>query len=75
MIDLLAKANVVGTSLGLIVMIAYVFIFTLIIICLIRLAKFLMCAQSEQKLIRMEIGKLSEEVHLISEEIKGKHSS
>ena len=50
---------------------AYVFIFMLIIICLIRLVKYLGIAKNEQKLMRMELGKLAEEVRLIREDIKG----
>ncbi|MBW8017412.1 MAG: hypothetical protein FVQ82_14620 [Planctomycetes bacterium] len=74
MINLLAGTsdNFDVTSLGMvIVLIAYVFIFALIIICLIRLAKYLGYAKNEHKLIRMELGKLAEEVHLIREDIKG----
>ena len=87
MIDLLAAATelapvmpneppifmrLLPTLIGIVV---YVFIFTLITISLIRLVKYLGYAKNEQKLMRMELGKLAEEVHLIREEIKGKHSS
>ncbi|MBW8035949.1 MAG: hypothetical protein FVQ79_10035 [Planctomycetes bacterium] len=53
----------------------YVFILTLIIVGLVRLVKYLGSAKNEQKLIRMELGKLAEEVHLIRKEIKGKNPS
>ncbi len=49
---------------------AYVFIFALVIICLIRLSRYFLTAGKEQKLIRMEIGKLAEEVHLLRQELK-----
>jgi hypothetical protein len=57
------------------VLFVYVFIFGLTIICLIRLIKYLGSAKKEQKLMRMEMGKLAEEVHLIRKEIKGKNPS
>jgi hypothetical protein len=49
---------------------AYVFVFALIIICLIRASRYFMNAGKEQKLVRMELGKLAEEVHLIRQELK-----
>lgn len=65
-----------GTSLVVILMmVVYAFIFGLIIIGLIRLVKYLGNAKNEQKLMRMELGKLAEEVHLIREDLKGKNPS
>lgn len=89
MIDLLATATEIataakpllmqinfGTSLVVILMVVvYAFIFSLIIIGLIRLVKYLGSAKNEQKLMRMELGKLAEEVRLIRKEIKGKNPS
>jgi hypothetical protein len=43
---------------------------TLFVIGLIRLVKFLGSAPKEQKLLRMELGKLAEEVHQIRNELK-----
>jgi len=54
----------------LIILAAYVFIFALIIICLIRVSTYFRTAGKEQKLIRMELGKLAEEVHLLRQELK-----
>ena len=54
----------------LIVIAAYAFIFALVIICLIRASRYFMSAGKEQKLIRMELGKLAEEVHLLRQEMK-----
>jgi hypothetical protein len=53
-----------------IIIAAYGFIFALIIICLIRVSRYFMSAGKEQKLIRMELGKLAEEVHLLRQEQK-----
>ncbi len=53
-----------------IILISYAFIFALIIICLIRVARYFRNAGNEQKLIRMELGKLAEEVHLLRQEQK-----
>jgi len=48
----------------------YVFIFALVIICLVRVSRYFLTAGKEQKLIRMELGKLAEEVHLLRQELK-----
>ncbi len=57
---------------GLLVILVYFFIIGLVIVGLVRLVKYLGSAKKEQKLIRMELGKLAEEVHLIREDIKRK---
>ena len=58
-------------NLGLFVLIAvYAFIVSLVIICLVRVGRYFSTAGKEQKLIRMEIGKLAEEVHLLRQELK-----
>ena len=49
---------------------AYVFIFSLVSICLILVARYFRTAGKEQKLIRMELGKVAEEVHLLRQEMK-----
>ena len=51
--------------------ISYAFIFALVIICLIRVSTYFRTAGKEQKLIRMELGKIGEEVHLLRQELKG----
>ena len=63
-------ANSEGFVTLLIVIVAYAFIFALVIICLIRASRYFMSAGKEQKLIRMELGKLAEEVHLLRQEMK-----
>jgi uncharacterized membrane-anchored protein YhcB (DUF1043 family) len=60
-----------GLLLALLAMAAYVFVFGLIIISLIRVARYFKTAGKEQKLLRIEMGKLAEEVHLMRQEIKG----
>ena len=60
-----------GVNIGAIIMLAvYVFLFALIIICLIRVSNYFRTAGKEQKLIRMELGKVAEEVHLLRQELK-----
>lgn len=49
----------------------YALLFALVIICLIRIARFFRTAGTEQKLIRLELGKVAEEVHLLRQEMKG----
>ena len=53
----------------------YVFLFALVIICLIRIARFFKSAGKEQKLIRFELGKVAEEVHLLRQELKGDNNN
>jgi len=55
----------------LVVFAAYVFIFALVIICLVRASRYFMTAGKEQKLTRIEIGKLAEEVHQLRQQLKG----
>ena len=50
---------------------AYAFIIALVIICLIRISTYFRTAGKEQKLIRMELGKVAEEMHLLRQELKG----
>jgi len=54
-----------------IVIVAYAFIFAMVIISLARVAAYFRAAGKEQKLIRMELAKLAEEVQLIRRELKG----
>ena len=54
---------------------AYVFIFSLVTICLILVARYFINAGKEQRLIRMELGKVAEEVHLLRQEMKGGESN
>jgi len=53
-----------------VVIVIYAFIFALVIISLIRISKYFVTAGKEQKLIRMELSKLAEEVHLMRQESK-----
>jgi Na+-driven multidrug efflux pump len=53
------------------VIIAYVLIIALVIICLIRASRYFMNPGKEQKLIRMELGKLAEEVHQLRHQLGG----
>jgi hypothetical protein len=66
-----AVPNVGGLLLAILALAAYVFVFALIIICLIRVSSYFRNAGKEQKLMRIEMGKLAEEVHLLRQENKG----
>lgn len=68
--SILALAKTSVTLIAPIILVAYVFIFSLVIICLLRVARYFMSAGKEQKLIRLELGKLAEEVSLIRKELK-----
>ncbi len=45
--------------------------FCLLFICIYRAAKFFDGAGKEQKLLRIEMGKMAEEMHLMRREMKG----
>jgi hypothetical protein len=60
-----------GTIIVLVALAFYVFIFTLFVMCLISVTKYSSTAGKEQKLIRIELGKVAEEVHLLRQEMKG----
>ena len=62
-----ALMRVVG---GWILVISCVFLTSLIIITFLRVARFLGGAAREQKLTRIEIGKLAEEVHQLRQQLK-----
>ena len=49
----------------------YIFLFALIVVGLIRLVRFLGSGSKEIKLIRMELGKLADEVQQLRQEFKG----
>jgi len=55
---------------GIMVLFLYAFLIALVIICLIRISRYFLTAGKEQKLIRMEIGKLAEEVRILRQELK-----
>lgn len=48
--------------------------FGLLFVCVYRAAKFFEKAGNEQKLLRIEMGKLAEEMHLMRRETKGDKS-
>jgi len=70
MIDNILAFNV-GGLFAVIALLFYAFIFALVIICLIRVSRYFLTAGKEQKLMRIEVGKLAEEVHLLWQELKG----
>lgn len=74
MIDLLAQSGF-KVAEPIIAICIQAFIFGVIIVSLIRLVRNLSSSKNEQKLIRMELGKLANEVHLIREDLKGKNPS
>lgn len=49
---------------------AHALIFVLLIICLFLASRYFLHANREQKLIRLDMGKLAEEVHLLRRELK-----
>ena len=73
---LLAATKAPSSPIGaiiitLLMIVIYGFLFALVIICLIRVARFFKTAGNEQKLMRFELGKVAEEVHLLRQEMKG----
>jgi hypothetical protein len=57
-----------------VVMVIYAFIFALVIISLVRISRYFVTAGKEQKLIRMELGKLAEEVQQIRKQMGNRQS-
>jgi hypothetical protein len=53
-----------------VVVIVYGLIIALVIMCLIHVSRYFMSAGKEQKLIRMGLGKLAEEVHQLRHELR-----
>jgi hypothetical protein len=53
------------------IVLIYAAFVSLVFIGLIRLVSYLGTAGKERKLLRIELGKLSEEVHLLRQELKG----
>lgn len=49
---------------------AYAVIFVLLVVCLFLVSRYFLRTNREQKLIRMDMGKLAEEVHLLRRELK-----
>ncbi len=68
--SILALGRTSAILIAPIILAAYAFIFALVIICLVQVSRYFRTAGKEQKLIRMELGKVAEEVHLIRQEIK-----
>ena len=69
--NILAKSVSSFSIGGLLIILVFVPILILLTIGLIRLVRYLGSAGKEQKLMRIEMGKLAEEVHLLRREIKG----
>ena len=69
--NILAKSVSSFSIGGLLIILVFVPILILLTIGLIRLVRDLGSAGKEQKLMRIEMGKLAEEVHLLRREIKG----
>jgi hypothetical protein len=61
--------NGINLLVPIIAFVVYLFILTLVIICLVRIARYFKSAGKEQKLVRMELGKLAEEVRLIRQQL------
>jgi len=49
---------------------AHVLILVLVTICLLLASRYFLHTNREQKLVRMEMGKLAEEVHLLRRELR-----
>ena len=59
-----------GTIIVLVALAFYVFIFILAVMCLVDVTRYFSTAGKEQKLIRMELGKIAEEVHLLRQKLE-----
>jgi hypothetical protein len=68
---MIANASVGQAWPALIMLALYLFLFALMIICLIRVSTYCMTAGKERQRTRIELGKLAEEVRLLRQEVKG----
>ncbi len=59
-----------GTIIVLVALAFYVFIFILAVMCLVDVTRYFSTAGKEQKLIRMELGKIAEEVHILRQKLE-----
>ena len=59
-----------GTIIVLVALAFYVFIFILAVMCLVDVTRYFSTAGKEQKLTRMELGKIAEEVHLLRQKLE-----
>lgn len=59
-----------GTIIFVVMLFIYVGITVLVISLMIRLARYISAAGKERKLLRIELGKLAEELQLIRKELK-----
>jgi hypothetical protein len=74
--NILASAelsSIQGILVVILMLLIYVGLFVLIVSLMIRLVRYLGSAGKEQKLIRMEIGKLAEEVHLLRQKFENEN--
>ena len=64
--------TVAGVFIWIVIILVYVSVPVLIISLMIRLVKYLKTAGNERKLLRLELGKLADEVQQIRQELKAK---
>jgi len=64
--------SLAGVFIFIVMMLVYVGVPVLIISLMIRLVKYLKTAGNERKLLRLELGKLADEVQQIRQELKAK---
>jgi hypothetical protein len=74
MMEMILAASKVGEMAPVVFFCCYAFVFALVIICLIRVSRYFRTAGKEQKLLRIELGKLAEEVHQIREKINASNN-
>lgn len=60
---------------GTVLLLVYAFVIVLIIIAVVIFIRFLNSGMREMKLMRMEVGKLAEELRLLRNDLKGKRRS
>jgi hypothetical protein len=60
---------------GTVLLLVYAFVIVLIIITVVIFIRFLSSGMKEMKLMRMEVGKLAEELRLLRNEMKGNRRS
>jgi hypothetical protein len=65
------ERNTLFSDSGTVLLLVYAFVIVLIIIAAVIFIRFLSSGMKEMKLLRMEVGKLAEELRLLRQDMKG----
>ena len=73
--NIISVTSLAGVFIWIVIILVYVSVPVLIISLMIRLVKYLKTAGNERKLLRLELGKLADEVQQIRQDLKAKSAN